>query len=232
MRYVTRYTTFLLLASVVVAARHLRRPYDLVQVHSMPDILVLAGLIPRLLGARVVLDLHEVMPEFFATKFGRPISHPAVKLVVAAERLSIKLADHALTCTEQMRDAFVSRGAPAEKITVILNSADENVFRAVDSARPSSADRFTLVCHGSIEERYGLDVVVEALALLPDELSDVHFDIYGDGAFRPRLERLAEDRGVADRVPLQPGLRPDGRIAGRSERRRRRRSRHEAGRLP
>lgn len=207
-RYVTRYTTFLLLASVVVAARHLRRPYDLVQVHSMPDILVLAGLIPRLLGARVVLDLHEVMPEFFATKFGRPISHPAVKLVVAAERLSIKLADHALTCTEQMRDAFVSRGAPAEKITVILNSADENVFRVDDSARPSSADRFTLVCHGSIEERYGLDVVVEALALLPDELSDIHFDIYGDGAFRPCLERLAEDRGLADRVHFSQGFVP------------------------
>ncbi len=208
MRYITRYTTFLLLASVVVAARHLRRPYDLVQVHSMPDILVLAGLIPRLLGARVVLDLHEVMPEFFATKFGRPISHPAVKLVVAAEQLSIKLADHALTCTEQMRDAFVSRGAPAEKITVILNSADENVFRVDHSARRSSADRFTLVCHGSIEERYGLDVVVEALALLPDELSDVHFDIYGDGAFRPRLEMLAEDRGVADRAHFSQGFVP------------------------
>lgn len=206
--YLGRYGTFLLLASLVVAVRHLRRRYDLVQVHSMPDILVLAGLVPRLLGAGLVLDLHEVMPEFFATKFGRPLSHPGVRLVVAAEQLSIRVADHAFTCTDQMRDAFVSRGALAEKITVILNAADEAVFDVERYPPRPTGKRFTLVCHGSIEERYGLDVVIEAVAQLRNDLPDLHFDIYGSGAFRECLERLAVDRGVADRVHFSQGFVP------------------------
>jgi glycosyltransferase involved in cell wall biosynthesis len=206
--YIGRYASFLALASATVAARHLRRRYDLVQVHSMPDLLVLAGLVPRMLGARVLLDLHEVMPEFFATKFGRPMTHPLVRLVVAAEQLSIRVADHCLTCTDQMREAFVSRGAAAEKLTVVLNSADERVFDVGRYPPQPSSGRFTLVCHGSIEERYGLDVIIEAVALLRDELPDLHFGVYGDGAFRPALERLAAERGVADRVHFSRGFVP------------------------
>ena len=50
----------------------------------MPDALVFAAAVPRLLGARVVLDLHECMPEFFSVKFGVPMEHPVVRLLVAA----------------------------------------------------------------------------------------------------------------------------------------------------
>ena len=55
--YVSRYGSFLLLAAAVVLALHLRRRYAVVQVHSLPDPLVAVGLLPRLLGARVLLDL-------------------------------------------------------------------------------------------------------------------------------------------------------------------------------
>lgn len=206
--YLLRYGSFLLLATAVVARLHLVRRYDVVQVHSMPDILVLAGLVPRLTGARLVLDLHEVMPEFFATKFGRPLTHPLVRAVVAAEQLSIRVADHALTCTEQMREAFVSRGAAAEKITVILNSADEDLFDADRFPPTPSGGQFTLVCHGSIEERYGLDTVIEAIALLRDELPDLHFQVFGDGAYRSALVALARQHGVADRVHFSEGFVP------------------------
>lgn len=206
--YVVRYAMFLVLASVVVASLHVRRRYALVQVHSLPDTLVLVGAVPRLLGARVLLDLHEVMPEFFATKFARGLAHPLVRLVVRAEQLSIRVADHAMTCTDQMREAFVERGAPADKITVVLNSADERVFdvqRFPPAPDPSS---FTLVCHGTIEERYGLDTVVRAVAMLRDDLPDVRLRIYGEGSFREALVRLVSDLGVADRVWVSDGLVP------------------------
>ena len=115
---------------------HFRRRYELVQVHSLPDPLVFAALVPKLTGARVVLDLHECMPEFFATKFGLPLDHRAVRLIGAAEQASIRFADFAITCTEQMREAFVGRGADPDKIGVVLNAADEAVF---DPARTRRA---------------------------------------------------------------------------------------------
>jgi hypothetical protein len=41
-----------------LASRSLTRRYDLVHVHNMPDVLVFGATVPKLLGARVILDLH------------------------------------------------------------------------------------------------------------------------------------------------------------------------------
>lgn len=206
--YLVRYASFLLLASLVVAGLHLRRRYSLVQVHSLPDVLVLAGAFPHATGARLVLDLHEVMPEFFATKFGKPVGHPLVRLVARAEQLSIRLADRVMTCTDQMRDVFVQRGADPHKISVLLNAADESVFDVERYPHTPDPEHFTLVCHGSIEERYGLDLVVEAVSRLRHELPGLRFRVFGDGASRPDLLRQVEALGLSDRVQVSDGFVP------------------------
>ena len=201
--YLLQYGLFGAMAGMLAAGLHLRRRYELVQVHSLPDPLVFAALVPRLLGARVLLDLHETMPEFFATRFGRS-SGPAVRMVVAAEQASIRFATHVITCTDQMKQAFVARGAPADKIDVILNSADESLFDVRRHPPHERRDgRFSMIVHGTIEERYGIDTAVEAVALLADELPELELQVYGRGSFRDELLQLAEARGVADRVHIQ-----------------------------
>lgn len=204
--YVGRYGLFLALASLVVAGLHLRRRYAMVQVHSLPDVLVLAGLFPRLTGARLLLDLHEVMPEFFATKFGKPLRHPLVRLVARAEQMSIRMADRAMTCTDQMREVFVLRGADPDKVSVLLNAADEAVFDADRYPHQPDPAYFTLVCHGSVEERYGLDLVVQAVHRLRDELPALRFHVYGDGACRQQLRALVTELDLEDRVWFSNGF--------------------------
>ncbi len=203
------YFLFWLLATVTAGLLHLRRRYDVVQVNSMPDALVFAAIIPRLFGARVVLDLHECMPEFFSTKFGTGMRHPAVRLVSLQEQASIRFADHVLTCTAPMRDAFVRRGASSEKISVILNGSDEQTF---DPKRYSRAggkkEEFVLVSHGTIEERYGLDTIIRAVALLREEIPTLRFKIYGEGSQVGALRQLAKDLTVEDRVWFSPGFVP------------------------
>jgi len=69
---------------------------------------------------------------------------------------------------------------------VVLNSADERVF--VPERYPPLArddERFVLICHGTMEERYGLDTLVEAMAIVRDELPDVHVQLIGGGTYRP-----------------------------------------------
>jgi glycosyltransferase involved in cell wall biosynthesis len=203
LRYLFEYGVFALYAAALGTAWHLRRRYDLVQVHSLPDTHVFAALVPKLLGAKVMLDLLETMPEFFSTRFkGAP---PRVTRVVElAEQASIRFADHVITCTEQMKEAFVGRGAPPEKIDVILNSADEAIYDAErHPPRPRQPGRFSLIMHGTVEERYGIDTAVEALALLADEIPELELQVYGGGTYRDVLARLAEERGVADRVHIQ-----------------------------
>lgn len=206
-RYLGQYAAFALMAAVVAGALHVRRRWDVVQVNSMPDALVFAAAVPKLLGARVVLDLHECMPEFFRVKFGVGPDHPAVRLVAAAEQASIRFADRVITCTEPMREAFAARGADPRKIEVVLNAADEAVF---DARRhpPTRCEDFTLICHGAIERSYGHDTLLRAVALAREQVPGLRLEIYGDGTFRPELEQLAAELGLNGSLRLRDGWAP------------------------
>jgi glycosyltransferase involved in cell wall biosynthesis len=214
--YLFRYGAFMVMATWLAAWLHLRHRYQVVQVHSLPDTLVFAALVPRLLGARVVLDLQEPMPEFFASKFRLGMEHRGVRLLGALEQAAIRFADHVLTCTNEMRAAFVRRGAPPRKVTVLLNAADEDVFdvrRFPPRARREG--RFELVCHGTIEDRYGHDTVVRAMAALRDQLPELRLRVFGDGSYREGLRALVAELGLEDRVWFSDGFVPvDEMVAG------------------
>jgi glycosyltransferase involved in cell wall biosynthesis len=209
LRYLFQYGAFLIAAALLAGILHVRRRWHLVQVHSMPDALVFAAAIPRLLGARVLLDLHECMPEFFSTKYGVGLDHPAVRVVTAMEQGSIRFAHRAITCTDQMREAFVSRGARFDSIDVVLNAADEGIFDA--RRHPPSGrqpDRFELISHGAIEKSYGLDTIVRASALVRDEIPGLRVHFYGDGTYRLELERLIGELGLEGVVHFSDGWAP------------------------
>src|SRR5207249_1664702 len=58
LRYVLEYGTFFALASALLSLKHMRRRYDLVHIHNMPDALVFAAWLPKLTGTPIVLDMH------------------------------------------------------------------------------------------------------------------------------------------------------------------------------
>ena len=68
--YVFGYIRFLLAASWTVMRRHLQNRYDVIYVHTMPDFMVFASLPAKLMGAKVILDVHDTMPELWQSKFG------------------------------------------------------------------------------------------------------------------------------------------------------------------
>jgi glycosyltransferase involved in cell wall biosynthesis len=209
LRYLFEYMAFPLLAGAVVTALSLRRRFDLIQVNTIPDSLVFAALVPKLLGTPVLLDLHECMPEFFASKFNTGMRHPGVRLMALVEQASIRFADFALTCTEEMRAAFVGRGVAPEKIAVVMNGADETVFDP--SRHPYRArdnGHFQLVCHGSVEERYGIDTAIRAVHRLRDRMPGLQLKIYGEGAFRGELLRMTAELGLERHVSFSDGLVP------------------------
>jgi glycosyltransferase involved in cell wall biosynthesis len=199
-RYLFEYLWFPLMAGLYLAWLDLRHRFDLVQVNTVPDWLVFAAIGPRLRGVPVLLDLHECMPEFFASKFGTGLDHPGVRVLGFLERLSIRFASFAITCTEQMRDAFVSRGAPRERIAVVMNSTDESTFDPHRfPPRGERRDHFSLVSHGTVEERYGLDTVIRAMRQLRGRIP-VAFEVYGEGSYSDELRRMVEEFGLEQQV--------------------------------
>lgn len=200
-RYAFEYVGFPALAGAYLAWLDRRRRFDLVQANSVPDWLVFAAFAPRLRGVPVVLDLHECVPEFFATKLHRSLDHPAVLALGALERRSITFASAAVTCTDQMRNAFVSRGAPRNRIAVVMNSTEETIFDPERfPPRPRQKDRFKLICHGTVEERYGQDTIIRATARLRERIPGLALEIYGEGSYITELRGLVEELGVQQEV--------------------------------
>ena len=200
-RYAFEYVGFPALAGAYVAWLDRRRRFDLVQANTVPDWLVFASFAPRLRGVPVVLDLHECVPEFFATKLRLSLDHPAVRALGAAERASINFASAAITCTDQMRDAFVSRGAARNRIAVVMNSTDETIFDPDRfPPRPRREGRFSLLCHGTIEERYGQDTIIRAMKRLQGRIPGLSLEIYGDGSYGAELRRLVDELGLQQEV--------------------------------
>ena len=212
LRYLWEYNAFFVLASWKVSRMHFRRRFAAVQVNTMPDYLVFAALVPKLRGARVVLHLHEPVPELFATMFGgRWYTSGFVALVETVEAMAISFADHCLTVTEEMKRNYVRRGADASKITVIVNVPDDRLFRleqyahiVAKAARVKADERargvFRVLTHGAIEERYGFDTIVRALARVHKDIPGIQFRFMGSGGFLEDVKTLAEREGVAGRV--------------------------------
>ena len=203
--YFAQYAAFLVSAMAILAARSLTRRYHLVHVHNMPDILVLSALVPKLTGAKVILDLHDPMPELMMTIFGVQAESLLVRLLKRLEKASLGFADLALTVNTACQRLFVSRGCPVDKMHVVMNSPDEEIFRfqpaRLESATTRPGEPFVIMYHGSLVERNGLDLAVDALARVRATMPDARLRIYGSAT--PFLERVLESvraRGLATAV--------------------------------
>jgi glycosyltransferase involved in cell wall biosynthesis len=193
--YIFQYGLFILFAGAIMAARTFKRRYDLVHVHNMPDVLVFSALIPKLFGAKIILDLHDPMPELMMTIFGLREESYSVRLLKMFEAWSISFADAVLTTNEAFRRLFLSRGCPPQKINVVMNSPDEGIFEYQEPARQSSVDRetskpFVIMYHGSLVERHGLDLAVSAVEKVREKIPGAELRIYGRRT--PFLERVMD----------------------------------------
>jgi glycosyltransferase involved in cell wall biosynthesis len=198
--YVASYGRFLARAAAWVAARHLKCRYDVVYIHTMPDFLAFAAGIAKLGGARVVLDVHDTMPELYQSKFGLDPHHPLIRGLATQERLSCAFADQVICVNQPHSELLVSRGVVADKLSVLLNLPDPEIFGEAATTTSPSDSRPRLVYHGTVTERLGLDVALRAVREVVGDFPDLCFDIYGSGDFAARVVQLIDSLDLAAHV--------------------------------
>ena len=203
-RYFFEYFTFFWWTFFRVPAAMLSRRYAVIDVNSLPDFLVFAPVPARMMGARLILDLHEITPEFYMSKYGIGPDAFSIRLVTFLEKISVRFADRVLTINTPIEDLLVGRGLDRSKSTVVMNAVDEARFAA--GAEQSLAERdpkkFVMVYHGTLTSIYGLDIAVEAFALAHQEMPGAELWILGSGSERDQLSELAQARGLSDKVKL------------------------------
>jgi glycosyltransferase involved in cell wall biosynthesis len=204
-RYAYEYAAFFLWAFVRVPLLMRRRRYVAVDVNTLPDFLIFAPVIARWMGAKLILDMHEITPEFYMSKYGIPERSWLVRLLKWQEKISFDFADRVITINQPILDLFVGRGLQASKAAVVMNAVDETKFTAVAKGPSSDAhapDRFVMMYHGTLTSTYGLDIAIEAFGMAHERMPGAEIWILGSGPEQGPLAELARQRGVGSKVKL------------------------------
>jgi glycosyltransferase involved in cell wall biosynthesis len=185
-------------ATVRLAWRHFRHRYDLIHVHNMPDFLVFAAWFPKLTGAKVILDVHDIMPEFYASKFHRGEGAFGIRALKKIEHASARFADHVIISNHLWFKPFVSRSAPEQKCSVFINHVNQRLFYR----RPHAANgnKRIIMFPGGLQWHQGLDIAIRAMPLVLKKITAAEFHIYGDGNMKDELVALTRDLGLTDKV--------------------------------
>jgi glycosyltransferase involved in cell wall biosynthesis len=195
-RYAWRVFRFLLASSALLTRLHHRNRYDLIHVHNMPDFLVFAAWYPKLTGVKLILDVHDVVPELFVSKFKAKESDLSVAFLRRLEKASAAFADHIIVSNDLWHEKLISRSVPKEKCSVVLNHVDLAIFYR----RPRTRDdgKIIILFHGSFQWHQGLDVAIEALARIRSEVPNAELHLYGYAGSNAEfdLARLAGRLGL------------------------------------
>ncbi len=203
-RYFYQYATFFLLSSVLLTRLHVRRRFEIVHIHTLPDFQVFAAVFAKLTGAKVLLDLHEAFPEIIAARFGLEPRSVLVRLAAALEFVSCRFADQLVVANDGIREAIVRRGIPDARFVTLYNAGnrpvkwvDPEMLRA-KYAIP--AGRY-IVHAGIVNQERDLGTLVRAL----DGLAlrwDMRLLVAGEGDpnYLSMLESEATRIGLRDRI--------------------------------
>ncbi|HEV2395496.1 MAG TPA: glycosyltransferase [Candidatus Sulfotelmatobacter sp.] len=204
--YARRLTSFLVRASVVLSRLHKHHRYDVIHVHNMPDFLVFAAWYPKLRGAKVILDIHDIVPELFRNKFKTQFSLMYERILKGVERVSAAFADHVIVSNDLWRNTLVQRSVDPEKCSVFINHVDLELF--YPRHRNRTDNTFIVLFPGSLQWHQGLDIAIEAFAKFHTQVPSAEFHIYsgGGGDMKSSLMKLAETLKVAPSVKFFDGV--------------------------
>src|SRR5262249_24537529 len=150
-----RLVRFMVLSSVVLTRMHRRFRYDVIHVHNPPDFMAFAAWYPKWTGAKLILDIHDVVPEFFASKFKSGGRNIYVRLLKIIEKAAASFVDQVIVANHIWQEKLISRSVPREKSCVYLNHVDPAIF--YQRPRTRTDDKIIVLFPGSFQWHQGLD---------------------------------------------------------------------------
>jgi len=198
--YAWRLMRFLVSSSRALKDLHVRNRYDVIHIHNMPDFLVFAAWYPKLTGAKLILDIHDIVPELFANKFHAAFKTAYVEFLKALEKLSARFVDHVIVSNHLWLKTVVARTAPEEKCSVLINHVDPTMFSP--HAKTRTDGKFVVLFPGSLQWHQGVDIAIEAFARVKQQVPNAEFHIYcgSGGVMRGELMELARRLGLEESV--------------------------------
>jgi glycosyltransferase involved in cell wall biosynthesis len=154
-------------------------------------------------GARIILDIHDIVPELFANKFDAKPGNLYIALLKFIEKASAAFVDYVIVSNHLWYEKLLSRSVPKEKCSVFLNHVDPALFYRRERTRAD--DKIIVIFPGSFQWHQGLDIAIEAFSLVQKRVANCEFHIYGGGDEKTELIALTEKLGLNDKVKIFDG---------------------------
>lgn len=199
--YLLRHLLFFLRSMIFLMKRELKEHYHLIHVHSPPDFQIFVAWLPKLRGSKIILDLHDLVPEFYASKFHAKPRATIWKMLVWIEKLSAAFADHVIVANDIWHDRVVRRSADPSKCTAIINYPDLAIF--CRHGRERKDDNFVVLYPGTFNYHQGIDIAIRSLARIKHRAPNVFLRVVGGGEQRENLLRLKSELNLDGRVSIE-----------------------------
>lgn len=188
---------FLLTSSWQLTWRHAKRPYDVLHIHNMPDFLVFAAWYPKLTGVKIILDIHDIVPELYASKFGEGKQPRLMSVLKWMERVSASFANHVIVSNHLWLTKYTARTGTTDRSSVFINNVDTRLYKP---QRTRTDDQLIVLFPGGLQWHQGLDIALRAFTRVSREIPAAVFHIYGDGNMKGALIALTAELGLQNKV--------------------------------
>ena len=200
-KYIFSYLKFFLYCFFNLSFNFFKKRYKFIHFHNMPNFLVFSAIVPKLFGTKIILDIHDLMPELFSVKFNLSTTHFLIKLFYFEERISAKFATEIIATNSFHVERFKENGFENKRITQIINVADEKIFYA-PTKEETDSEELVLAYPSTLSKRLGIDSLIEALEILVKKGLLLKLNIYGDGEYRSEIIQIIKDKELESVIKL------------------------------
>lgn len=182
----------------------LKEDYDLLFATSTPLTIGIPGIISKKLRKKpFIFEVRDLWPEL-PREMGLIKNKLILKLMDWLETLSYKSADHCIALSPGMFEGIAKKGIPKDKITMIPNGSDLDLFKPSNKTR-NKTEKIKAVFIGAHGIANGLDYVLDSAEhLIKKNNKDIKIYFIGDGKEKPRLKKEAEKRKLKNCIFLNP----------------------------
>ena len=182
-----------------------RHRFKLIHMCNPPDLIFAVAWPFKLLGVRVIFDVHDLWPEMFEAKFKkRNLFYWAVRV---AQRLNYACADVVIATNETNRHAAVTNGRKDPSKVFIVRTAPKIPEKDLPGNPALKKGRRFLVGYvGVMGSADGVNLLLETAAILINDLGrkDIQFILLGDGPEFDDLLALRDRLKITEYVDM-PG---------------------------
>ena len=191
-------------SAAIIIKKHFIDAYAVIHVHNFPDSLMFCAILPKLLGAKIILDIHDIMPEFIMSKFKKRKDSVLYGLLILVEKICALLSDHVIISNHLWHKVIVERSSRENKCTVIMNYPNTKIF--CQRPKTNRDTKFIMLYPGTMNWHQGLDIAIHSFYLIKDQIPEAEFHIYGSGDQGESLAGLVSELGLADRIFLNKSV--------------------------